>query len=74
MSSFIESPLLLAQDAVIRAKVAAINNRGQSEISDQSTETSIIVQDKPYKMTTLASGTDTTHQQIHLTWSAVEAP
>lgn len=70
MYKFWLAPLSLTQDTIIQAKVTAVNNRGISEVSNQSTSIVVKVETIPFKMTTLENGIYTTHQQIYLTWIA----
>ena len=74
MSSFEGEPLELPQDTVIKAKVIAVNSRGQSQLSEESIATNIVVETRPAQVTTLDNGVDTTHEQIHLTWDALSHP
>ena len=48
MNKFWPAPLSLAQDTMIQAKVISGNNRGSSEVSNQSTTTLVQVETKPY--------------------------
>ena len=69
MTTFRASPFNKAQGELVKAKVVAFNERGQS-LTSAETAGGAPIEVEPYQITTLASGSGTSHLQVQIEWIA----
>ena len=69
MSTFRDTPFNKVQGDAIKAKVLAYNERGWSLVSSE-TVTSSVIEVEPHQITDFSNGDQTSHQQVHVQWTA----
>ncbi|CDW74138.1 pa14 multi-domain protein [Stylonychia lemnae] len=75
ISSLANTPFTLSSGKTIKAKVAAINSRGASQLSVESINTPLILmQTAPLKMATPTRETTSTISRMDVKWVALSAP
>jgi hypothetical protein len=69
MHEFWQPRLNKAAGDIVKAKVVAINERGESVISLENT-TGALVQTVPFEMIAVTDGDNTSGRQVHVRWTA----
>lgn len=74
ISSLANTPFTLSSGKTIKAKVAAINSRGPSQLSDASTLNVVLMQTVPTKMATPTRETTSTTTRMDVKWVGLSSP